>query len=409
MTSVRAAAAADPAALPAGRVFRWTPRALLLLVAGATVLGMMEALQLYAGSVSAGRSITLARAVGATLPSWYVHALLVPPTWWVAARLPLDRQQAHRARSLALLVPIGVLYAITTIGMSAVLSDVVFAPAGMSVVFPEHLLRLVSVYFMVTTVYFWATIGAYYLLEYRRRGQEHRRAAAALALHTSQLETSLATASLAALRLQLNPHFLFNTLNTISVLSRKGENEEVTRMIGRLSDLLRMSLDNSRQIVTVADELAVLDAYLQIEQVRFGDRLTVKRTIGAGVLGAALPSMLLQPLVENALKHGIARKPGPGTVEVRVEREGDRLVIQVYDTGPGFSPPGRNAGNGTGVGLANTRKRLEQLYGAEQSLLAHSPAGGGAIVRISLPWDSSRAEQNGNRRKAQHDNPNTAR
>jgi two-component system, LytTR family, sensor kinase len=169
-----------------------------------------------------------------------------------------------------------------------------------------------------------------------------------------------------------------------------------------------MSLDNSRQVVTVADELAMLDAYVQIEQVRFGDRLSVRRLIAPETMHASLPSMLIQPLVENALKHGIARTPGPGTVEVRVDREGDRLVVQVYDTGPGFQPPGHQVSGGTGVGLANTRKRLAQLYGAEHSLLAHSPAGGGAIVRISLPWRVEDTERNGKPEGMRHDHTHAA-
>jgi two-component system, LytTR family, sensor kinase len=375
----------EPASEP--RPFRWTARSLAVLLLGATVFGLLEALQVYTGSMTAGRPIDLARSVAATLPSWYVHAALVPPTWYAAARLPLERGRV--LRSLVLLIPIGIVYSALSIAISAGLSDFVLSPGGLPVPFRLHLVRLLSIYFMVTTVYYWATVGAYYIFDYRRRVQEHRRTADVLALRASRLEASLAQASLASLRQQLNPHFLFNTLNTIAVLSRKGEAAEVTRLIGRLSDLLRMSLDNARQIVTVADEVAMLDCYLQIEQMRFGDRLTVRRLVEPEVLQAEAPSMLLQPLVENALRHGIARKPGPGVVEVRIERQGDQLLVQVYDTGPGFPPRpggGNGSGSGTGLGLRNTRARIEQLYGAHGSLLTHSPAGGGAIVRAAFPF-----------------------
>jgi two-component system, LytTR family, sensor kinase len=371
--------------------FRWRPRTLLLLIIGASVCGVIEALQLYTGSLTAGYTITFGRSLSATLPSWYVHALLVPPTWWVAARFPLEPDRW--VRSLGALVPLGVLYSAVSIVIAAALSDLVFARGVVTVPFSQHVTRLLTIYFMVTTVYFWATIGAYYLIEYRRRMQEHRRAADVLALRASRLEASLAHASLAALRLQLNPHFLFNTLNTISVLSLKGDRESVARMISRLSELLRMSLDNSRQIVTVAEEVSMLGCYLDIEQMRFGGRLTARQVISPETLEAAVPSMLLQPLVENAVRHGISRKSGPGTIEVRITTEGDRLLVQVYDTGPGFSP--RPTPGGSGVGLANTRARLEQLYGADHSLLVHSPAGGGAIVRVSIPYQLQEPRENG--------------
>src|SRR5262249_40591374 len=182
-------------------------------------------------------------------------------------------------------------------------------------------------------------------------------------LKASQLEARLAQAQLQALKMQLHPHFLFNTLHAISALMRK-DVEEADRMITRLSDLLRLTLENvGAQEATLRQELEILGRYLEIEQRRFGDRLQVKMEIEPETLDARAPNLILQPLVENAIRHGIAPRSAPGLIEIRASRAGDKLELQVRDNGVGL-PTDHREPIKEGVGLANTRARLEQLYGA---------------------------------------------
>ena len=159
--------------------------------------------------------------------------------------------------------------------------------------------------------------------------------------------------------MQLNPHFLFNTLNTISVLAMKGERSKVVRMINRLSDLLRLSLENNRQTVTLGEEVDFLQRYLEIEQVRFRDRLTVSVDVPEDLLDAEVPSLVLQPIVENAVVHGVSRQLEGGSIEITARRNGAQVVLTVHDSGPGFGDEGGR--NGTGVGLSNTAARLEAV------------------------------------------------
>src|SRR5690606_13388878 len=249
--------------------------------------------------------------------------------------------------------------------------------------FRANLSRLLGFYFMIELVTYFALVGAYHAYEYARRYRERETETAQLALRASQLEASLSRANLDSLRMQLNPHFLFNTLNAISVMAMKGERQGVVRMLTLLGDMLRLSLDHTQQVFSLREELEILDRYLEIEQVRFRDRLTLEREVDPETLDAEVPSLLLQPLVENALRHGIARRAGPGTVRVEAHIvDGETLELRVLDTGPGIG--GAPSANGTGVGLANTRARLRQLYGERQELALATRPEGGACATVRL-------------------------
>jgi two-component system, LytTR family, sensor kinase len=191
--------------------------------------------------------------------------------------------------------------------------------------------------------------------------------------------------------MQLDPHFLFNTLNAVSVLAMKGEAQSVVRMLALVSDVLRITLDNTQPLVPLRQELEFLDRYLQIEQIRFEDRLRIELEIEPDTLTAEVPSLLLQPLVENAVGHGISRRPGPGAIRIEARIVGGEVLeLRVLDTGPGFSggPASRTAvarSGGTGVGLTNARARLEQLYGERHELRLENRPVGGACVTVRLP------------------------
>ena len=360
----------------------------------ALLLGFAEASQLHASASARGRPIPWDRSLSATLPSWLGYLPLIPGVAWVLGRFPLE--SGRWQMSVPVHMGAAVLMAVVHLSVGSWFADYVFF-REMPIAYGDNLIRLLGMYGVMEISFYWAFVGAMVAYESTVRYREKERTADQLSLKASRLEAGLARANLEALRMQLNPHFLFNALNTASVLALKGERHEVVRTLARLSELLRLALENERQQVSLAEELRFLDTYLEIEGMRFKDRLTVARAIMPETLDAEVPSLLFQPLVENAVRHGIARRTGPGRIEVGARRDGDRLVLTVRDTGPGFSAGGSKSA-GSGVGLANTRARLEQLYGADAVLETVNPPEGGALVRAVLPW-----------RRAQHPAPALAR
>jgi signal transduction histidine kinase len=223
---------------------------------------------------------------------------------------------------------------------------------------------------------FAAMVGALHAVDGVRRARQRE-------LRAAQLERSLAQAQLRGLRLQLQPHFLFNALNTISAVMYT-DPRAADEMLEQLAELLRASLRTGQvDQLPLREELALLDRYLAILRGRFGDRLRVVTRFEPEAADALVPSLLLQPLVENAVRHGNVSRSGQGEVEVRARREGDRLVLEVEDDGPGAAEATAAAG---GLGLAATAERLELLYGAQQSFTAGNGPRGGFLVRMALPW-----------------------
>ena len=219
---------------------------------------------------------------------------------------------------------------------------------------------------------------------YYVRFQERAELALRLELHASELRAELSRAQLAALKMQLQPHFLFNTLNAITVLVRQKSGDQAEEMLSRLSDLLRCVLDDvEAQEVPLYRELEHIRLYLAIEQVRFQDRLTVTIDVAPAVLDAAVPHMALQPIVENALRHGVGRTSAAVAVHISAAESAGALEIRVKDDGPGFSAA--ELSEGWGIGLTNTRTRLQQLYG-DGATLTFDDGQPGAVVTIRLPY-----------------------
>ncbi len=230
---------------------------------------------------------------------------------------------------------------------------------------------------VIDVVIYGGVVSVTCAVAFLRRSQQRERRAL-------ELEASLATARLDALRLQINPHFLFNTLNAAASLvhSRPDAADE---MISSLSELLRASLQGTgTHEITLAREIELLRLYMDIERTRFGERISFREDIPGELLGALVPALVLQPLVENAVRHGLEPRPGPGAVTVAARRETGRLVLAVSDDGVGFSAG--SAVRGSGIGLANTRDRLRALYGGEQHLRMEALPPGGSRIEISLPW-----------------------
>jgi LytS/YehU family sensor histidine kinase len=210
------------------------------------------------------------------------------------------------------------------------------------------------------------------------------------ALRASQLETKLVEAQLKALQQQLHPHFLFNTLHAISALMHR-DVDAADRTLMRLSDLLRLTLENiGHQEITLKTELEFLSKYLQIEQTRFADRLFVRFDIQPDTLDTLVPNLILQPLVENAIKHGVARKAGPGHIDISARREGDKLWMEVRDDGVGLSEDALTALQ-KGIGVSTTRARLQHLFGADHRFEFRRQAPGLAVI-VAIPWRTEIAD-----------------
>lgn len=235
---------------------------------------------------------------------------------------------------------------------------------------------------------YWATVSVCHAIFNFRRSQQRER-------RTLELEASLAAAKLQALRMQINPHFLFNTLNAISTLVHT-KPEAADNMIGNLSELLRASLDTSaEQEITLRRELAFLSQYLEIEQIRFKDRLTVEQQIESGVLDALVPTFILQPLVENAVRHGIEPKRSPGLIKISGYRTENTLHLSVGDNGPGLAVKPERAGSdrkfseSRGIGLANTQARLQELYPGKFEFKLSSDTSNGCQVILKIPYHTA--------------------
>ncbi len=316
----------------------------------------------------------------------YLAVLFTPLAVWAGRRWPLE---APWPRVLALHFGLGLIWASCKLSLEAL-----FHLGWYEVwpVDPPITARLeFSMVFLfglhTTLVAYWVVLSIQAAIRNHELAQQRAQAAFRSDLRASQLETQVAQARLGALKAQLQPHFLFNTLNAIVVLVRQQKFELAEETLARFSDLLRAVLaDMDAQEVPLSRELEYLRLYLSIEQLRFSDRLRVDIDVDPELLDAAVPHMGLQPLVENAIKHGIGRRATSGLIRIRARRRDDSLHVEVQDDGPGLASPG--AGGGMGLGLANTRARLRQLYGEAGELSIDNGPGGGAVVTLVLPFHS---------------------
>jgi len=315
----------------------------------------------------------------------YASALLTPLIVWAGRRWPLERQQMGKL--LALHLGLSIAWALSRISLEAAfhLSWNEFWPIVPPVTFRSEITLLFIFGFHTAVVAYWVVLSIQTAFRNYARFQERAQAVLRSDLRASQLETQVAQARLGALKAQLQPHFLFNTLNAIVVLVRQQKGQQAEETLARFSDLLRAVLaDMEAQEVTLGRELEYLRLYLSIEQLRFSDRLRVDIDVDPELLDAAVPHMGLQPVVENAIRHGIGSRATAGVIVIRAQRVGDALQIIVRDDGPGFRATGGE--HGMGLGLANTRARLKQLYGAAGELRAGNGANGGAEVIMALPF-----------------------
>lgn len=327
-----------------------------------------------------GREIPFGRSLAATALTWYLWALLTPAIAVLAWRFPFTRDRwrssllVHLPASAALFGAQMALFGLASraFGLSPELLRA--RPRALPPPPPRSAVQdaLVGYAFRGAGTYVLIVLGVI-LYDYVRKDRER-----------VALEGQLALAELKALRMQLQPHFLFNTLHAIGVLIHS-DPKAAHLMLTRLAELLRMSLDTASEAeLPLETEFLFVEKYLAIQKVRFGDRLTVRYALEPGAMRGLVPTLVMQPLVENALEHGLAPHARLGVIEISAAREGDALTIRVRDNGDGLAETSPRAKSG--VGLANTRGRLRQLYGDRSRLTLSNVAGGGLEALLEMPW-----------------------
>lgn len=352
------------------------------------------ALLTAAGRVVDPRGPLLSSEVNRTLIAlsfieYAIWALLTFPIVWVATRMDATDESRVRRRVALVVLGLGIAVAVDT-GLRLIRNEMLPppwtlpGPAFRSSGIGEALLSFQFLDdFLIYLLILGTGLTRNYFIRYRDRLGETRR----LHEEAADLRAQLAEARLAALRSRLNPHFLFNTLNAVAALVER-DPPGVRRMLARLGELLRFSLDESNeQEITVDREVELVRRYLDIMEVRFQGRLETNLTVDDPARNALVPTLLLQPLVENAFKHGVSMIEETGVVSVEARREGADLVLTVTDNGPGPAMPD---GNGAGEGVANTRKRLQELYGDQHRFeLRQASPDGGAIAVVRLPFHTT--------------------
>jgi two-component system LytT family sensor kinase len=317
------------------------------------------------------------------LTTAFAWALLTPFVWWLAGRFPIQRKNWWRGGGLHLVLSFSfaVIEAVLFAGITP-LFGLPWFPRNFAATFRAVL----PIDFHLNVIIYWSIVGVQHGVSYYRKFVERESVAAQLELRAIQLESQLTQAKLSALKMQLHPHFLFNTLNAIVVLVRQRRIEEADEMLTNLSELLRQTLAGwETQEVPLRRELELTNLYLDIQRVRFQERVTIEVNFSPATLDGLVPTLLLQPLVENAVRHGVSMSSAPVRIELKSRLSDSLLEIQVCDDGPGVS----EGTSGNGVGLSNTRARLQQLYGDRQSLRLDSVAGGRTVATVLLPYHAA--------------------
>jgi two-component system, LytTR family, sensor kinase len=346
-----------------------------LAFAAWTLLGVFDASQTYMRHAYLGRPMGWFQALALGLCLWYAWAVLAVFVFQLARRYPLDAQ--HWPRHLPLHAVASCFFAMVKLVMDYPIIGAFYRPEPELVPFIPFYRTAFVGYFHHYVLIYWSMLGVAHAFNYQRKWRQRT-------LKALQLEARLSQAQLQMLELQLQPHFLFNTLNGISTLIHR-DPDLADRMLCRLGDLLRRTLDHAgTQEVALGRELEFLQAYLEIEQLRFGPRLHVQIRVDEEVAEARVPYLILQPLVENAIRHGLAPSGRAGVIEVRAHRCEGGLRLQVSDTGVGV-PEGMLARLREGIGLSNTRARLKQLYGNDHRLELRHGHPSGLVVTIDVP------------------------
>jgi len=321
--------------------------------------------------------------------AWFVWILAAPAMLTLIRRFPLQRGQFGRSLVGIVLGSIAIYLVVSNLRFLLRVFPNLWLPAGSDLpVDWEHyrvsMLLMLPIDFLTYSGFFTLSLAIDYHYKNRRRADQ----AVQLELRAARLQSDLARAELTTLRGQLHPHFLFNSFNAVASLVRQKRNDAAVEIIAQLSALLRLAVDRTGlQELPLDEELDFIRRYLEIEQVRFGEKLRLDIAVDPATHAAAVPNLVLQPLVENAIKHGISRRTRPGTVRLAAWRQDGRLHLEVVDDGPDGSPIDAPSPPGSGgVGLSNTRVRLHKSYGSDFRLDMVPRPEGGMRVALDLPW-----------------------
>jgi signal transduction histidine kinase len=340
-----------------------------------TVLGLLDAAESFVRYAYRSQPSRGWETVAMGLALWYTWGLLAYFVYQLSRHYSIDQRNWLRCVPLYAAVGVAVVLVKLAIDYPIIKAFYCRDPNVNFLVF--YPLAFTDQFFRYVLIYS-AMVGVFHALKFHHQYRERE-------LRAAHLETRLAQAQLQLLRMQLHPHFLFNTLNAISALIHR-DTEMADRMVARLGDLLRLTLEHQGvHEVTLQQELEFIEAYLEIEQVRFGSRLAVRMNVDPDALGARVPYLVLQPLVENALRHGLSPLGRAGCVAIRARPSGQMLQLQVEDSGPGLVK--RPGGRSRGIGLSNTRARLDRLYGSEHRFDLGQGELGGLLVTIEIPFD----------------------
>jgi two-component system, LytTR family, sensor kinase len=346
-------------------------RILLLISAGCVVPAVLSVLQEYLQAKLGGRAVRWQDLVFSG-GDWLVLGALTPITYYLGTRFPLRRESWKRALGVHIAGAVGLCIGWASLGI--LLGSLLHrypAVGSLSHAYLSWMLITIPFSFLM----YFAVLGCVYAFSYFARAQERE-------AYAARLTAQLAEARLGALRMQLNPHFLFNSLNALAVLMREQNVPSALRMLELLAEVLRQVLTaDQRPQVLLADELRFLEQYFAIEQIRFSDRLHVRWSIDDRARVGVVPSFLLQPLAENAIRHGITKRAEAGRIDISARLVKDRLELSVRDDGVGIG-----SGYAEGVGLSNTRERLRTLYGEDAALTIKASPEGGTEAVLSIPF-----------------------
>jgi two-component system, LytTR family, sensor kinase len=351
----------------------WT----LGIIAVWLMLSLISASQRYADSIQTSSPVSFLVFLLWSLVIWSYWALAVPLIFRLGKSIPFSQGMLSFATltHFALAVLLGLLHIASVALLGTFFGQ---GRTGAPITLIGEFGRGVRVFLYLELILYWAILGAGIARDsyYKYREREMR---------SKELEAQLGLARLEALRMQVQPHFLFNALNTVAMLIRNGESSQAVEMVAGLGDLLRSSLnDSSEQEVPLAAELSFVRRYLAIEEFRFPDRLRVEVDVPEELLTVEVPNLIFQPLVENAIRHGIAKSSSSGLVRIIARRQNGWLELSVEDDGPGL-PVGWQPEDCRGIGLRNVRSRMEQLYGNRHELVIQNVEPKGAVARLRIP------------------------
>ncbi len=364
---------------------RW--RSLLILLGGWTLPAVMIGIGIIAIQRGSEQGEPVLTVFVRQLWYYWYFAALCPILYRLQNWAPFTRTTWRR--SLLAHVGVALPVIVVVIVLSALVDWVIATPQGQGAlerVRQEFTSQQGQFQIIVHAFYYVVAVGVVVIVRLLRQRQREEERAAALDLRTSQLETQVTRARLQALEMQLNPHFLFNALNSIAALVQLKKTDSAYEAIARLGELLRKTLRaGDRHTITLAEELQLLENYLDLERLRFSDRLQTAIQVEDDCHEAAVPVMVLQPLVENAIRHGISRLPEGGLLEIAVRRRERQMILEVRDDGPGL-PDGWTLESGAGVGLGNLRDRLQAHFDGDFELNLEPGHPRGTVAQVRFPF-----------------------